>query len=76
MPKALLKKEGFDFYETFALVTKIVTIKIIIAISAIKGWNLYQLDVNNVFLHGELNEKFYLKPPQDLLKDGDKMFVN
>jgi hypothetical protein len=29
-------------------------IRAIIAMAAIKGWSLHQMDVKNVFLHGDL----------------------
>ena len=54
---------GIDYVETSASVAKLNTIRVLIAIAATYQWELYQYDVKNVFLHGELEEEVYMSPP-------------
>jgi len=39
------------------------TIRAIIAMAVIKGWSLHQMDVNNVFFHGDLQEEMNMEQP-------------
>lgn len=45
-----------------------LTVRIILALSTTHNWPIFQLDINNDFLHGFLHEEVYLKPPQGYSK--------
>ncbi|CAL9006388.1 unnamed protein product, partial [Prunus brigantina] len=49
--------------KTFALVTKINTVQVLLSLAANLEWPLQQFDVKNAFLHGDLIEKVYMDLP-------------
>lgn len=56
--KGFTQAYGIDYQETFALVAKINSICILLSLAVNSNWPLYQLDVKNAFLNGELEEVF------------------
>lgn len=64
-----------DYKETFAPVAKMTTVQVLIALSSICNWTMFQMDMNNAFLHCHLKELVYMRPASGYSTDG-LWFVN
>lgn len=60
----LTQRPGVDFHSTFSPVVKPTIVRIVLSLATCCGWPLHQLDVNNAFLQGHLEEDVYMKQPK------------
>ena len=63
MAKGYTQTCAINYAKTFSPLAKIGSVCIFISISANFWWLLFQLDVKNAFLHGDLEEEVYIEQP-------------
>ena len=61
LPRVFSQEYGIDYEETFAHMARLSSIRTLIFVSIARKWSLFQMDVKNVFLNGELSEEVYMK---------------
>jgi hypothetical protein len=67
--KGYSQEPSIDFTETFAPVSRLDIIKLLLALAAQNGWHIFQLDVKSAFLNGVLNEEIYVEQPDGFEKE-------
>ena len=66
--KGYAQTYGIDYEETFKPVAKMARFCAIIAVATSKNWVLHKINVNNAFLHGDLQEEVYMQQPHRVMR--------
>ncbi|KAL0540394.1 hypothetical protein IC582_024631 [Cucumis melo] len=61
--KEFTQTYGIDYSETVSPVAKLNTVRVLLSIAMNKDWPLYERDVKNAFLNGDLVEEVYMSLP-------------
>ena len=69
------QKEGIDYDQIFAPISRYTSIKIIISLASVFNWKLHQMDVKTAFINGEVEKEVYIKHPEDFVIHGKESHV-
>ncbi|RVX14033.1 Retrovirus-related Pol polyprotein from transposon RE1 [Vitis vinifera] len=54
---------------------QIASVRLLLSMAAMCSWPLYQLDIKNAFLHGDLAEEVYMEQPPGFVAQGESGLV-
>ncbi|GJT67365.1 retrovirus-related pol polyprotein from transposon TNT 1-94 [Tanacetum coccineum] len=66
------QREGLDYFDTYSPVTRITSIRMIIAIAALRNLEIHQMDVKTAFLNEDLEEEIYMNQPEGFIAPGQE----
>ena len=64
------KQKGLDYFDTYSLVTRITSIRMLIDIAALHNLEIHQMDVKTAFLNGDINVEIYMDQPEGFISLG------
>ncbi|KAK9010289.1 hypothetical protein V6N11_036800 [Hibiscus sabdariffa] len=70
--KGYQEKEGLDYFDTYSHVSRITSIRMILAIAALRNIEVHQMDVRTSFLNGDLDEEIYMEQPEGHVVSGQE----
>jgi len=70
------QKKGIDFKETFALVAKFTSLRLLLTIVASEDLEGEQADIVTAFLYGELDKVVYMKVPEGVTPEIGSKYVD
>ncbi|GKC32967.1 zinc finger, CCHC-type containing protein [Tanacetum coccineum] len=66
------QKSRIDYFDTYAPMACISTIRLLIAMTSIHNLIIHQMDMKTTFLNGELDEDVYMNQPQGFIMPGNE----
>ncbi|GJR12265.1 ribonuclease H-like domain-containing protein [Tanacetum coccineum] len=73
LPMGRKARDGFDYLDTFSPVVKMSTVRCMLNVAICNGWDLFQVDINNAFLYGDLSKDVYMTLPLSFDTDKSKV---
>ena len=61
--KCFVQKHDIEYDEVFALVARMETIEVLLALIAQEWWKVHHMDVKSAFPNGEIQEEGYVRQP-------------
>ncbi|GJW55941.1 retrotransposon protein, putative, ty1-copia subclass [Tanacetum coccineum] len=68
--KGFRQCEGLDFFDNYLHVTRITSIRMVLAIVALRKLEVYQMDMEMIFLNGDLENVLYMNQPEGFMAPG------
>nr|GEW60295.1 hypothetical protein [Tanacetum cinerariifolium] len=71
-PLGFRQTKGIDYFDTYAPVARITTIRLLLALEAIYNLVIHQMDVKTAFLNGDLDKEVHMKKLEGFVMPVDK----
>lgn len=73
--KGYVQQHDIDYEEIFAPVTRLETVRLLLALAAKNEWQIHHLDVKSAFLNGDSEETVYVAQPDGFVVEGKEHMV-
>ena len=73
--KGCKQTEGLDYFETYSPIMRINSIRLVLAIVALRNLEVNEIDVKIAFLNGDLEEEIYMEQPEGFSAPGQEKKV-
>jgi hypothetical protein len=65
--KGFRQKEGIYYFDTYAPVARITSIRVLMTLASIYNLYVHQMDIKTTILNGDLDEKVYMEQPEEFV---------
>ncbi|KAH9722428.1 hypothetical protein KPL70_006731 [Citrus sinensis] len=73
--KGFKQRNGIDYFDTYAPVARLTSIRVLFAIASLNNLYVHQMDVKTAFLNGDLDEEIYMEQPEGFVLPGNEKKV-
>ena len=68
--KGYKRQKGLDYFYTYSPVSRITSIRMMLAIASMRNLAVHQMEVKTAFLNGDLEEEIYMEQPEGFVSPG------